>query len=93
MNPKVMLEDIIGSRNKVKILRILASHELISFSELRKRIGLNYNALKKYLNTLIRAGILKEYEISKFKIYKLRREDRRVKHIIELFKVWDGENV
>ncbi len=88
MKEDIMLEDILGSKNKIKILRILINHEVVSFSELRKRIGLNHSILKAYLKIFAKAGIVKEYEVSRFKIYRLRREDPRVKCIIKLFKIW-----
>lgn len=89
MAEKLLLEDVLGARNKIKLLRLLINNDLISFSEIRKKLGLNHVTLKEYLNMLIEAGIVKEYEISRFRIYSIRKEDPRVKSIIMLFKTWE----
>jgi len=89
MESQVLLEDIIGAKNKVKLLRLLIKNELISFSEIRKKLGLNHSVLKEYLNTLEKAGIVRVYKVSRFRIYGLRKDNPKVRYLIKLFEVWD----
>jgi len=89
---KISLEDILGARNKIRMLKLFIKREFITFSELRRAVRLNYNTLKEYIKTLVDAGIIKEYEISRFRIYELNKDDPKVQSLVYLFKVW-GENV
>ncbi|MHA1589285.1 MAG: winged helix-turn-helix domain-containing protein [Candidatus Njordarchaeales archaeon] len=92
---KISLEDILGARNKIRMLKLFIKREFITFSELRRAVRLNYNTLKEYIKTLVDAGIIKEYEISRFRIYELNKDDPKVQSLVYLFKVWgeiEGNN-
>lgn len=84
------IEDILGTRNKIRLLRLIVKYRVVSFSEIRKKIRLNHTTLKKYLSELVRAGIIKEHEINRFRIYSLIYKNPRVKLIVDLFEHWDN---
>ncbi len=86
---KISLEEILGARNKIRMLKLFIKKDLLTFSELRRSVKLNYNTLKMYLKKLIKAGIIKEHEISRFKIYELNRNDPKVRLLVSLFEIWD----
>ncbi len=89
MKEDASIENIFGTKNKVKLLKLLVDQEIISFSEIRKHIHLNHTVLKKYLADLKHAGIIREYEINRFKIYSISHKNKRARLIIQLFKQWD----
>ena len=86
---KISLEEILGARNKIRMLKLFIKKDLLTFSELRRSVKLNYNTLKMYLKKLIKAGIIKEHEISRFKIYELNRNDPKVRLLVSLFEIWE----
>ncbi|MHA1616503.1 MAG: winged helix-turn-helix domain-containing protein [Candidatus Njordarchaeales archaeon] len=86
---KISLEEILGARNKIRMLKLFIKKDLLTFSELRRSVKLNYNTLKMYLKKLIEAGIIKEHEISRFKIYELNRNDPKVRLLVSLFEIWE----
>ncbi len=85
----IAIEDVLGTKNKIKILKLLVKHKVISFSELKKRIKLNHTTLKKYLKELEKAGIIREHEINHFRIYSISRKNPRARLIEQLFKYWN----
>ena len=86
----IPIENILGTKSKIKILKLLVNHKVISFSEIKKQIRLNHTTLKKYLRELERAGIIKEHEINRFRIYSMSKKNPRAKLIEQLIKYWDN---
>jgi len=86
----IPIENILGTKSKIKILKLLVNHRVISFSEIKKQIRLNHTTLKKYLRELERAGIIKEHEINRFRIYSMSKKNPRAKLIEQLIKYWDN---
>lgn len=85
----IPIEDILGTKSKIKILKLLVSRKIVSFSEIKKQVRLNHITLKKYLRDLEKAGIIREHEVNRFKIYSMSEENPRAKLIEQLFKYWD----
>jgi len=84
----IQIEEILGSKNKIKLIKLFLEHEIVPLSYIRKRININYRDLKSYLSNLIRAEIIKEYDADGIKIYELNQENPKVKLLRELFKEW-----
>ena len=79
------IEYMLGSKNKVKLLKLILSNKEVPMSVIRKRINMKYSYLKKFLSELVKAGILKEFDVGITKVYKANLEDRRVRALRELF--------
>ncbi len=81
------IEYMLGSKNKVKLLKLILSNKEVPMSVIRKRINMKYSYLKKFLSELVKAGILKEFDVGITKVYKANLEDRRVRALRELFDI------
>lgn len=85
MESEISIEYLLGSKNKIKLLRILIKNKEAPMSLLRKNVNMKYGALKRFLQDLVNAGILQEFDLGFTKIYKTNFEDKRIKALKELF--------
>jgi len=86
----ISLEDIFGSKIKVRILKALVEKSLISLTELRKRSKANYKVLKMYLQKLQKAGLLNELTYDRVKLYSLNRRNPKARALEDFFKKWES---
>lgn len=93
MSENLTLEELLGSKNKIRILKMLLHYGTIPLSYIRKHINMNYRDLKGYLKSLIDAGILKEYDIGGMKIYEVSENDEIVELLLNLFKKVEKEKM
>jgi len=84
---ELSIEYILGSKNKVRLLRLILSNKEVPMSVIRKRINMKYSYLKKFLSDLVKAGILEEFDVGITKVYKANLNDPRVRALRELFSI------
>jgi len=87
LNQEINIEYLLGSRNKVRLLKFILSNEEVPMSLIRKKINMKYNHLKQFLKELVKAGILQEFDVGITKIYKVNPSNKRVKALKELFGI------
>lgn len=82
-----MLEDVLSSPAKVKILRFLAGKPKQSFSltEISKGAGITYRALHKQIHTLVGSGAVEREWSGKMKRYVIAKSEIGVA-LIKLFR-------
>ena len=69
---KFLIEDLLGSRARVKILKTLAQNEELTISLIINQTKLNYSNVIKHLNHLIDLNLVQEKTFGRIKIFRYR---------------------
>ena len=64
-------ERILGSKGRVRVLKVLAECGELNISEVGRRTGLNYTSVARHLNRLKEMGLLKEKRYGKIRIFEI----------------------
>jgi DNA-binding transcriptional ArsR family regulator len=86
------IEQVLGSKLRVKILKILAQVGELNVSEIARRLGVNYNAAKKHLKILEDGDILRRKEFGRIRLYRLDEHSPRARALQKLMEVWEDAN-
>jgi DNA-binding transcriptional ArsR family regulator len=87
---KNQIEDILGSRARVKILRILAKYEELTISLIIKKARLNYSCVVKHLKFLKKISLIQEKKFGRIKIYRYKSENIKARSFKNLIEIWEG---
>jgi DNA-binding transcriptional ArsR family regulator len=83
------IEDVLSSKGKIKILKILTHYEELNISEIVRRAQLNHATVTQHLDYFKAVGIVEEKTFGRIKIYRLSPEDAKVKVIRDLMESWE----
>jgi DNA-binding transcriptional ArsR family regulator len=83
------IEDVLSSKGKIKILKILTHYEELNISEIVRRAQLNHATVTQHLDYFKTVGIVEEKTFGRIKIYRLSPEDAKVKVIRDLIEFWE----
>lgn len=85
---QIALEDIIGSKNKIKLLRFLSNNRDWQFNlaEISKKIGLDKGALSRLVKELEAKGVLEVKRSGKLVLFKINEDNKAIsEQVIPLF--------
>jgi len=84
------VEDVLGSRARVKILKELAKAEELSISLLIKRTKLNHSIVNKHLKQLTSLNLIQEKKFGKIRIFRYKIEEPKARSFRTLIDIWEG---
>ena len=67
---KIDAEDLMGSRGRIRVLKVLAESGELNISEVGRRTGMNYTSVERHLEALREMGLLREKRYGKIRIYE-----------------------
>ncbi len=82
------IEEVLSSKGKIKILKILTLYNELNISEIVRRAQLNHATVAQHLDYFKTVGIVHEKAFGRIKIYRLT-EDIKVRVIRELIEFWE----
>jgi len=88
----MMIEDVLSSRGRVKILRILVEIGELNISEIARRAGLNYATTNEHLLALENHGLVRHKRFGRIRIYRFNVENPRAGMIKKLVEFWEQTN-
>jgi predicted transcriptional regulator len=88
-SPFPPIEEVLSSKGKIKILKILTHYEELNISEIVRRAQLNHATVTQHLDYFKNVGIVQEKTFGRIKIYLLSPEDAKVKVIRDLMESWE----
>jgi DNA-binding transcriptional ArsR family regulator len=88
-SPFPPIEEVLSSKGKIKILKILTHYEELNISEIVRRAQLNHATVTQHLDYFKAIGIVEEKSFGRIKIYRLSPEDAKVKVIRDLMESWE----
>jgi len=77
-----MIETVLGSALRVKVILILWKYGELHTTELAHKLGTNYRLLLRHIEVLSRYGVIEERRIGRLRLVKLSNKA----HVIELAK-------
>jgi DNA-binding transcriptional ArsR family regulator len=67
---RVDAEEVLGSRGRIRVLRVLAESGELNISEVSRRTGLNYTSVERHLVKLEKLGLVREKRYGKIRIFQ-----------------------
>ena len=86
---KDLIEDLLGSRARVKILKVLAINEELTISLIIKQTKLNYNSVSKHLDYLKIVDLVQEKKFGRIRIFRYKIENIRAKSLKKFIEIWE----
>ena len=83
------IEDVLSSKGRVRILRILADIGELNISEIARRAGLNYATTNQHLKVLEDHRLVKHKKFGRIRIFRYNEENPRARMIKQLMELWD----
>ena len=63
-------EELMGSRGRIRVLKVLAESGELNISEVGRRTGMNYTSVERHLEALREMGLLREKRYGKIRIHE-----------------------
>lgn len=86
---KLALEDVLSSRGRVRILKLLAELDELNVSAISRNISLNHSAVKEHLKFLCKSGLVREKKFGRILIYQYDNSNILAASLKQLFSVWE----
>lgn len=87
---KYLIEDLLGSKARVKILKTLAQNEELTISLIINNTRLNYSNVAKHLNHLKSLDLIQEKKFGRIKIYRYKIENIKARSLKKFIEIWEG---
>ena len=84
------IEDLLGSRARVKILKLLAKNKELSFSQIIRDTKLNHSSVKSHLTYLKSNNLVQEKVFGRIRIYRYNSENVRARSLKKFIDIWEG---
>jgi DNA-binding transcriptional ArsR family regulator len=84
-----MLEEVLGSKPRVRILKVIAQLGVLNVSEIARRVGLNYVVTNKHLKLLEEEGIIQQKTYGRIRMYKFNENSLKAKAVRDLIDIWE----
>ena len=89
LSRNLALEDVLCSRQTIRILKVLKQLGRLNVSEIAKHIGTNYESTSTRLETLENEGVLRHIELGRAKLYSFK-ESPRARAVAGFLEVWEA---
>ncbi|MFX0106193.1 MAG: winged helix-turn-helix domain-containing protein [Candidatus Hodarchaeota archaeon] len=89
-NEKILIEDLLGSRARIKILKTLAINEELTISLIISKTKLNYSCVIKHINYLKTINLIQEKKFGRIKIFRFKLENMRARSFKNFLEIWEG---
>ncbi len=90
-NNKFLIEDLLGSRARVKILKTLAINEELTISLIIKKTKLNYVNVSKHLDYLKVFNLVQEKNFGRIRIFRFKIENIKARSFKNFLEIWEGD--
>ncbi|MFX0071852.1 MAG: winged helix-turn-helix domain-containing protein [Candidatus Hermodarchaeota archaeon] len=86
-----LIENLLGSRARIKILKILAYNNELNISLIISKTRLNHSTVLRHLNFLKSLNLIQEKRFGRIKIYRYKIENLRAKSLKNFIEIWEGK--
>ena len=83
------IEEVLSSKGRVKILRILSEIGELNISEIARRAGLNYATTNRHLEVLEEYGLIRHKRFGRIRIFRFNEGNRRAELVRRLMELWE----
>ncbi|HEY0087395.1 MAG TPA: winged helix-turn-helix domain-containing protein [Candidatus Lokiarchaeia archaeon] len=85
------VEDILGSKARIKILKILAKNKELNISLIISKTHLNHANVIKHLNFLKSCNLIQEKIFGRIKIYRYKIENIKARSLKKFIEIWERD--
>ena len=85
------IEDLLGSKARIKILKMLAKNNELNISLIITKTNLNHTNVLKHLNFLKSLNFVQEKKFGRIKIYRYKNENIRARYLKKFIEIWEGD--
>lgn len=85
----MQIEEVLGNKLRIKILRILNHMGELNVSEIARRIGANHKTTLKHLKILEDEGILHHKRFGRIRLYRFNMGSAKATAIQSLIENWE----
>lgn len=85
------IEDLLGSKARIKILKMLALNNELNISLIIAKTNLNHTIVLKHLNFLKTINLVQEKKFGRIKIYRYRNENIKARYLKKFIEIWEGD--
>jgi len=71
VKPDRRAEEILGSKGRIRVLKVLSESGELNISEVSRRTGLNYTSVERHLMKLKKMDLLNEKRYGKIRIFEI----------------------
>jgi len=90
INPsRSKIEDLLGSRARIKILKILALNNELNITSIISKTKLNHSNVSGHLNYLKSCDLVQEKIYGRIKIYRYKNENVKARALKKFIDVWE----
>ena len=86
-----LVEDVLGSRARVKIIKALAFNEELTISLLVQKTKLNYVIAMKHLKKLESLNLISEKRFGRIRIYRYNIENPKARSLKKFIEIWEDK--
>lgn len=79
------VENLLGSRARIRILRVMLDKEELNITAIAREAGVNYKTALRHLEELKDMGVITEKVFGRIRIFKVNHDDPRVKALKVVF--------
>ena len=83
------IEEVLSSKGRVKILKILSDIGELNISEIARRAGLNYTTTNGHLTALERYGLVLHKRFGRIRIFRFNEGSTRAEMVRKLVDLWE----
>ncbi len=84
------IEDLLGSKARIKILKSLALNGELNISLIISKTRLNHSNVVKHLNLLESYNLIQKKEFGRIKIYRYKDENIKARSLKKFIQIWEG---
>ncbi|MBD3193683.1 MAG: ArsR family transcriptional regulator [Candidatus Lokiarchaeota archaeon] len=86
-----LIEDLLGSRARVKILKVLAINCELNITSIVKKTRLNHTNVKKHLEFLEERSLVQEKRFGRIKIFRYKIENIKARSFKNFLEIWENK--
>ncbi|MHA1883825.1 MAG: winged helix-turn-helix domain-containing protein [Promethearchaeota archaeon] len=87
---KYHIEDLLGSKTRVKILKVLAINEELTISLIINKTRSNYSNVIKHLNCLKDLNLVQEKQFGRIKVFRYKSENVKARSLKRFIEIWES---
>ena len=87
----LQFEEILSSKGRVKILKVMAEKIEMNISKIMKETSLNHSSVTGHLKYLVEIGFIQAKKFGRIKIYRFREENLKAKALQNLIRFWQED--
>ncbi|MFO7796010.1 MAG: ArsR/SmtB family transcription factor [Promethearchaeati archaeon] len=84
-----LIENLLGSRARVKILKLLAFKTELNISAIIKKTNLNHKNVDKHLKYLKKVDLVQQKNFGRIRIYRFKEENIKARSFKNFLKIWE----